>query len=229
MAPLRPPLGPHSASPIDLQHQLEADRRGVPYLLFSDADGAQRILALNETLRSASIGRGPNCDVSLSWDHQASRAHAQLERVGDDWTVVDDGLSRNGTFVNGQRLTGRRRLRDGDVLGIGLSAIAFRAPVAGLDSTASSEAIRRPSLTEAQRRVLVALCRPYREGFAHAIPATNRQMANELFLSVETIRTHIRALFERFEVEDLPQHRKRARLVELAFKAGAVIPRDLEH
>jgi hypothetical protein len=228
MAPSRPPLGPHSASPVELQQQLDADRRGEPYLLFSDADGAQHILTLGETMRSASIGRGPNCDVFLSWDHQASRVHAQLERVGDDWTAVDDGLSRNGTFVNGQRLTGRRRLRDGDVLGIGLTAIAFRAPTAGLDSTASRDALPQPSLTDAQRRVLVALCRPYRAGFAHALPATNRQIADELFLSAETVRTHMRALFACFEVESLPQHRKRARLVELAFKAGAVIPRDLE-
>ena len=31
-----------------------------------------------------------------------------------DWTVVDDGLSRNGTYVNGERIHGRRRLVDGD-------------------------------------------------------------------------------------------------------------------
>ena len=37
--------------------------------------------------------------------------HAALERVGDAWALIDDGLSHNGTWVNGERLIGRRRLR----------------------------------------------------------------------------------------------------------------------
>ena len=42
--------------------------------------------------------------------------------------MVDDGLSRNGTFVNGERVTRRRRLLDGDELRIGSTTIRFRAP-----------------------------------------------------------------------------------------------------
>ena len=37
----------------------------------------------------------------LDWDSEISRVHAALERIGDDWTVVDDGLSHNGTYLNG--------------------------------------------------------------------------------------------------------------------------------
>ena len=47
-------------------------------------------------------------------------------------------------------------------------------------------------------------------------------------LSVEAVKTHLRTLFQRFGVEDLPQNAKRARLVELAFETGVVVPRDLE-
>ena len=83
-------------------------------------------------------------------------------------------------------------------------------------------------MSEAQRRVLLALCRPYRERGAHVTPATNRQIADELVLSVEAVKTHLRTLFQRFAVEDLPQNAKRARLVELAFETGVVTPRDLE-
>ena len=57
--------------------------------------------------------------------------HAALERLGGEWTVVDDGLSRNGTYVNGERVTARRRLHDGDVVRVGGTAIAFRAPGEG--------------------------------------------------------------------------------------------------
>jgi DNA-binding NarL/FixJ family response regulator len=59
-------------------------------------------------------------------------------------------------------------------------------------------------------------------------PATNRQIADDLVLSVEAVKTHLRTLFQRFGVEDLPQNAKRARLVELAFETSAVTPRDLE-
>ena len=56
------------------------------------------------------IGRGSSCDVRLPWDERVSCVHAQLDRVGQLWTLVDDGLSRNGTFLNGERLSCWRRL-----------------------------------------------------------------------------------------------------------------------
>jgi DNA-binding transcriptional ArsR family regulator len=122
----------------------------------------------------------------------------------------------------------RRRLRDGDVMHIGGTEVVFRAPAGSTDSTVVGTSLVAPALPEAQRRVLVALCRPYRDGGAYALPATNRQIAAELVLSVEAVKTHLRTLFQRFGVEDLPQNAKRARLVELAFETGAVTQRDLE-
>ena len=82
-------------------------------------------------------------------------------------------------------------------------------------------------LSETQRRVLLALCRPYKERTGFSTPATNQQISEELFLSVDAVKTHLRVLFQKFEVEDLPQNQKRARLVELAFHLGLVNPRDL--
>ena len=52
------------------------------------------------------MGREPGNDVQLGWDPEASRVHALLERVGGRWTVTDDQLSRNGTYVNGTRIRG---------------------------------------------------------------------------------------------------------------------------
>lgn len=220
--------GRHAATPAELKAQLEADRRGEPYLLFRDGEGRQSILVLPTEWRPITVGRGPSCDLCLSWDAKVSRVHAQLERLGDDWTVEDDGLSRNGTVVNDERLVGRHRLRDGDVMHIGGTEVVFRAPAGSTDSTVVGTSLVAPALPEAQRRVLVALCRPYRDGGAYALPATNRQIAAELVLSVEAVKTHLRTLFQRFGVEDLPQNAKRARLVELAFETGAVTQRDLE-
>jgi DNA-binding CsgD family transcriptional regulator len=228
MAVSRPLIGPHAASPQELKQQLEADRLGMPYLLYRDDKGEQVLLELPAEWRAMTVGRGPDCDLFISWDVKVSRVHAQLERLGGDWTVEDDGLSRNGTFVNGERLAGRHRLVDGDLLRFGRTEVAFRAPREGVQATVIGGSVAQPVLSEAQRRVLVSLCRPYRERGAHIVPATNREIADDLVLSVEAVKTHLRTLFQRFGVEDLPQNAKRARLVELAFETGAVAPRDLE-
>jgi predicted ArsR family transcriptional regulator len=82
-------------------------------------------------------------------------------------------------------------------------------------------------VSEAQRKVLIALCRPYKASGAFAVPATNQDIAGELVLSVEAVKTHLRALFAKFGVEGLPQNQKRAKLIERAFQTGVVSERDL--
>lgn len=101
---------------------------GEPYLIYRDHRDREHVVSLHATWDSAAIGRNPGLDVVLSWDGQVSAIHAELERLGEDWLLVDDGLSRNGSFVNGERLQGRRRLRDGDELRFGETAITYHAP-----------------------------------------------------------------------------------------------------
>jgi DNA-binding CsgD family transcriptional regulator len=222
------PFAAHWASAAELKQQLEAERDGHPFLVFRAGDGEQRIVPLAPDARRLTIGRAPETDICLAWDDEVSRVHAELERIGPDWAVADDGLSRNGTFVNGERVAGRLRLRGGDVLHFGATAVGFRAPGGELGETRGVSTGAAPALSPAQRRVLVALCRPYRARAQGASPASNKQIADELFLSVDGVKTHVRTLFERFAVEDLPQNRKRARLVELAFASGAITERDLD-
>jgi FHA domain/Bacterial regulatory proteins, luxR family len=220
-------FGAHTATPSELQERIAADRRRAPYLLYRDGGGHQRIHLLEEATERVTVGRDPASDIALPWDFQVSRAHAQAERMGTEWAIIDDGLSRNGTFVNGERLHGRRRLCAGDVIRCGDTVLRYCAPVATADSTVAA-GTAPPRISEAQRRVLVALCRPFRDGGAFASPASNQQIADELFLSTEAVKTHMRALFQRLEVEDLPQNRKRIRLVELAFRHGLVSTHELD-
>jgi pSer/pThr/pTyr-binding forkhead associated (FHA) protein len=211
----------------EVTEQLEADERGEPYLLYRDEAAVQRIVPL-EGREHLTIGRLAGSDLALAWDEEVSRAHAQLERMGGEWTVLDDGLSRNGTFVNGERVRGRHRLRDRDELRFGRTEALFREPLEqGSETTPSAERARVAHLSEAQRRVLVALCRPLAGAGLGAAPASNREIAAELFLSVEAVRTHLKTLFQRFEVPNLPQNQKRAELARRALTAGVVGPRDL--
>jgi len=197
-------------------------------LIYRDAEGSLQIVPL-ESLTSVTIGRGSGCDLRLPWDEKVSRLHAQLDRVGPNWTVVDDGLSRNGTFLNGERVSGRRRLHDGDTLVLGETSFSFR-DVRGKTSqltTVQDEVMTVSSLSATQRQILTALCRPYKQDTHYATPASNLQIAAEVFLSVDAVKTHLRTLFQKFHIEDLPQNQNRTKLVERAFALGIVSRRDL--
>jgi len=217
------------SSPVEIAARLEAERDGKPHLLLRDGEQAQIIVALEGEAQRVTVGRGDGSDVQVWWDRDVSRTHAELARVGGVWTVSDEGLSRNGTFVNGSRVTSRQRLRDGDVLRMGSTVVVFRDPrSAGFsDTRMGSPELAPPVLSDAQRRVLLALCRPYKQPGPFTTPATNQEIAAELFLSVEAVKTHLRALFAKFSVEALPQNQKRARLIERAFQTGLVSERDL--
>jgi hypothetical protein len=77
-------------------------------------------------------------------------------------------------------------------------------------------------LTDTQLGILAALCRPIAAGNSYATPATNQEIADEVFLGVDAVKGHLRTLYRKFGIEDLPQNQKRARLVELAIEGGYV-------
>jgi predicted component of type VI protein secretion system len=222
------PLRPHSSSASELKRVVEAERASEPFLAYRDAADRLQLFVLDNDRSQVTIGRRPGTDLVVDWDGLVSGIHAELQCRGGEWTVVDDGLSTNGTFVNTQRLAGRRRLRDGDRIRVGHTIIAFNAAIAqAVEATVTDD--ERPalgSLTPQQRRILVALCRPFREGDRYATPATNQQIADEVFLSVDAVKVHIRGLCHKFELQDLPQNQKRAHLAEAALHFGVVGPRD---
>jgi hypothetical protein len=76
-----------------------------------------------------------------------------------------------------------------------------------------------------QRKVLIALCRPVNVS-PFAPPATNKQIADEVFLSVDAVKAHLRILFDRFGIGELPQNEKRARLAARALLDGVLRPQD---
>jgi pSer/pThr/pTyr-binding forkhead associated (FHA) protein len=220
----------HQASASELKERIAAERAGHAFLILRDSGGSQRLIRLDAEAAPVTIGRGAGCALRIEWDVEMSRVHAELLCLGGDWTLADDGLSRNGSFVNGERVVGRRRLRDGDQLTLGVTPIVFRRPQANApDRTTLTSTDRMPvtAVSDAQRRVLVALCRPFGDDRGFASPARNQEIADELYLSVAAVKTHLRALFSRFGIEELPQNEKRLRLVELAFRSGIVTEHDL--
>jgi hypothetical protein len=223
-------ISPRAASAPELKAQIEAEREGRPFVFFRDGEDAQVIVAVAAGADELWVGRSESADVRLHWDEEVSALHAQIEVVRDECTLVDDGLSRNGSFVNEERVHGRRHLRDGDTIRFGRTAVHYRRPGAGgggEETVVASEALAAATISPAQRKVLLALCRPYKDGGNFATPATNQEIGAELHLSVDAVKTHMRALFEKLGVGDLPQNQKRVAVVERALNAGVVNLRDL--
>jgi pSer/pThr/pTyr-binding forkhead associated (FHA) protein len=220
---------PRQTSAAELKAQIEAERGGRPFLVLRDGEGEQRIVVIEEGTPELWVGRGEAAGLRIDWDEEVSALHAQIEVVAGECTLLDDGLSRNGSFVGTERVHGRKHLRDGDTLRFGRTTVLFRRPGASApEATAiATEVPAAATISPAQRRVLLALCRPFKEGGAFATPPTNQAIAGELHLSVDAVKTHLRALFEKLELEDLPQNRKRVALVERALQSGIVSPRDL--
>jgi pSer/pThr/pTyr-binding forkhead associated (FHA) protein len=219
-----PEKGLWPTDPRDRLRIREAEAAGAPFLVVRDDAGEQRIVTLSGDGPAVLIGRSPDSQVPIEWDDRVSRTHAQLTRVGRRWYVEDDGLSRNGTFVNEQRVHGRRGLSDGDVVRVGHTAIVFRTPVSGagasLPTAPESRLAEPPPRSAGQRRVLEALCRPCLVPGGPRPPATNEQIAAELHLSIDAVKAHLRQLFRRFDIEELPQIQKRTALVRITIEAG---------
>lgn len=216
----------HSLSPSERAALVTAEHEGGAFLAYRDGRDDLRIVPLRPD-RRLTIGRAADNDVVIDGDPRVSRVHAVLECIGGSWALQDDGLSRNGSFVGGERVLRLRRVVDDDVLRIGGTSILFRCPASAAESTLATSAASAARLTEAERRVLVALCRPLLEPGTAAAPASNREIADELVLSLSGVKSHLRSLAAKLGVADLPQNRKRAQLARRALETGLVTTRDL--
>ena len=107
---------------------------------------------------------------------------------------------------------------------VGETLIAFCIPGDSTSSVATvttNEPLTAVDITAAQRRVLVALCRPLVTG-RYGAPASNREIADELVVAIDTVKGTLSRLYEVFGVAGEPQNRKRAALARRALQLGVV-------
>jgi len=168
--------------------------------------------------KELAMGTAPENSVVFD-DPTVSHLHAVLERFGGGWTVRDLG-SRNGTFVNGQRISGSRALRDGDEIRVGETSLLFHAPRAERKSTRAAEPA--PDLTRRERDVLRALCRPLASGDVFTEPASMARIAAELVVTEEAVKQHLRNLYGKFGLVEPGDRRRRVRLANEAIRRGAI-------
>ncbi len=91
--------------------------------------------------REIIIGRSSDLDMVLVED-MVSRRHSKISTGPDDIWIQDMG-STNGTFVNGEKITGKARLYEGDRVLVGTSIIKVVALKEGENAQSEAEARRR--------------------------------------------------------------------------------------
>lgn len=86
------------------------DRKGARLRIIDPPEHRGETYPLGDEL---TVGRGGGCGIVLTADQFVSTVHARLYRRGEELLVEDLG-SRNGTFVNGERVTAPVRVKRGD-------------------------------------------------------------------------------------------------------------------
>ena len=172
------------------------------------------------------VGKSSANLVSLDHDSTVSRVHAVLENLGYAWSIRDVG-SRNGTYLNGERISAERVLRSGDELRVGKSRLVFwevkeadETTVGGEETVSVAPTQPPPRLTPREHEVLVVLCRPLVSGDPFPEAVSVRQMAQELFVTEAAIKQHLQNLYDKFAIP--PEGERRVRLANEAIRRGAV-------
>jgi DNA-binding CsgD family transcriptional regulator len=168
----------------------------MPYLQ-QDDPGSTRHSAVGGQIK---IGRSDENDVVLVGDMRVSRLHAVVLERGGSWLLLDLG-SRNGTLLNGKRIA-ESPLNDGDRIKIGSAHFVYSSqhdPLATIPDTDSSSETR-PALSGREREILALL----------GAGLTDMQIADRLFISVATVRSHLD------RIRDKTGCRRRPELTRLA-------------
>lgn len=185
------------------------DDTSQPRIWVSEPGEAARSSALEEGRNV--IGRAEHCDVQLP-DDSVSADHLDITRNGPSLLATDLD-SRNGTTLNGTKLTQPKRLRDGDVLMVGRLRLEVALPPQQRHDSTVAAPGGGIDLSAEERDTAVALVAPYRSPEVRAgRPATRAEIAAALHVSERTAQRRLDALAAKFSI-DSDAGRDRPRLI----------------
>jgi len=176
------------------------------------------------------VGSLDTCTIPIRDDDAVSRRHLRIEAHGDgdarSWSVIDL-QSRNGTRKNDEVLVAEEVLTHGDELHFGRHTMLVfldSAPARGNSTDLIDEA---PTITRAEKEVLVELCRPWFEQGSYAAVATRKEIAARRFVGEGAVQNLLTSLYDKFGIP-LDQRGGKARheLARLAKLTGAVSAKD---
>lgn len=197
---------------------VRAARVSRPLLLVHEPGGRLAAAALRADARWG-LGRQESLPLALPWDERVSRLHAVVERHGDIVVIEDNDLSRNGTYVNGTRITGRVQLRHGDIVrcgGTDLTVVLPRAEQVGATVVAGDALLdlRAGDFTPMEQRVLAAFA------VAGSAAPTNADVGVTLGVGSETVKTHLARIYGKLRDAGHTDRAQRGALAEVAQQLG---------
>jgi hypothetical protein len=178
--------------------------------------------ALDDAHGAYTVGRNKDLDFVIDGDDSISSVHAELSRKGPAWCIEDLG-ALNGTFVNGDRITSKRVLKDGDTIRLGRTNLIFRDG-SNRDGTTKRTNTKAPEITKTERAVLVELCRPWLTGTVMSSAAPVETIAAALSVGQAAVRAHIGHLHDKFGIDE--GRDRRDRLARDVVERGVVTPKD---
>jgi hypothetical protein len=197
----------------------------MPAVEVRSTRGRERVVNLVEP--TYVIGSDPEAATIVIDDSTTSGVHAALDRIGTAWLLRDLG-SRNGTFVDGERLTGQTRLRDGQQISLGRTYwLVFCDGTRGARRATDPLTAPPRNITRTEQRVLVELCRPKLAHNAFQEPASVREIAARLGVGKGAIEAHLTNLYDKFAIHPGEGVNRRVSLAEEAMRRGAVTLGDL--
>lgn len=102
---------------------VEAQKTLPPYIV-CELNGESKKFIIDRPITA--VGRdAENCEIVVDFDLHIGRKHALIYKKEDSYVLVDLG-SKNGTFVNDEKLQGERVLRDGDKIKLATTEVVFR-------------------------------------------------------------------------------------------------------
>jgi DNA-binding CsgD family transcriptional regulator len=157
------------------------------------------------------VGTAAECAIAIGWDRYMSRRHFVLRPVGGRWQLHD--VSTNGTKVNGQAVR-MHNLLPADRIDVGERVgLRFSASDAGPRTPFLRPRTGSNPLTPREQAVLQALA--MHSGRGPASPtASNEEIARQLGIHVETVRSHLKHIRAKLDIED--RHALRAYADQLA-------------
>jgi DNA-binding CsgD family transcriptional regulator len=194
----------------------------MPYL---EGNGPTGRVSYELSLERMTIGRKDETDIAITWDPSVSRRHAEVELVSGCWFVSDLGAT-NGTWVNGQRVEGKRALHVDDELRIGDTILWLRGMTSSEPASTTAPATKPPDLTRKQREVLHELCRPQARD-PRTPCATTKDIAARMFVGEAAVKAHLSPLYLKFDIPEAGQNR-RALLAKKAWESGVVRVSDYD-
>jgi adenylate cyclase len=169
------------------------------------------------------LGRSTTASVRLA-DREVSRKHSQVDREGEEYILRDLGSS-NGTFLNGKRIFGPTRLKDGDEVVIGTSKMEFRL-AGGAAKPKNAEIVHGDDGEDALKSVVARTAAK-----ANFVPVEQIHDVNQLKRDYERLRVgHEFSTYVRLE-RDLNE--LLSRILEIAFDLipcdnGVILLRDAQ-